>query len=197
MGIDVERLVKKEALSEWGQELVCIICQDLLNPLDSLQAPCGHIFCSYCIKKAIVYNGPQCPFDKSVTLLEDLRPLKDANPIVYRMLGRTLVQCDRCPWQGELSEVSSHDAKCHSAAAAAGGRRGGGRGFPGGWALGAWVVRPLLALARLGVGLWLWPWSLLVPRSFLGPEVNALLAPFDGAARGAVQALSSGLLGEG
>lgn len=115
-GIDTDRVVHGEHLEDELRELICVFCDDLVDPNDAVQTPCGHVFCLGCILKAIDALGPTCPIDKTDVLKEHLTPLKEANRIVYRMLGRTVVRCENfsegCNWRGELSEVSTHLQSC-------------------------------------------------------------------------------------
>eukprot|EP00271_Cylindrocystis_brebissonii_P013368 TRINITY_DN33140_c0_g1_i1.p1 TRINITY_DN33140_c0_g1~~TRINITY_DN33140_c0_g1_i1.p1 ORF type:complete len:594 (-),score=73.96 TRINITY_DN33140_c0_g1_i1:406-2187(-) len=115
-GVDTERVINTKVLETELRELICVFCKDLVNPNGALQAPCGHVFCTECILEHLQSGGSTCPTDKMMVSREVLLPLREANPIVYRMLGRTQVRCENfrtgCPWTGELTEVPAHVATC-------------------------------------------------------------------------------------
>ncbi|GBG82298.1 hypothetical protein CBR_g34582 [Chara braunii] len=114
MGIEAERVVHDRALLEIV-ELVCPICGNLLSPEDTVETPCGHLFCSACVAPFITSHS-KCPQDLSQVQMTDLKPVKESNTYVYRMLGRSLVRCvrhgDGCNWVGELSEAAAHSSQC-------------------------------------------------------------------------------------
>lgn len=102
-------------------ELVCPICSCVLR--DPLDTPCGHTFCEYCIRRAIVGQGSsggdklRCPQCRGTIADEDqLRPVNQA---LKGMLKRLVSHCDHyhpqlsgkgmgCQWQGEWSKLVDH-----------------------------------------------------------------------------------------
>ncbi|CAI6010208.1 unnamed protein product, partial [Closterium sp. NIES-65] len=104
-----------ELLEGLLRELICVYCTDLVDPTDALQAACGHVFCSPCVHEAIEKKCVTCPMDQS-PVQDHLRPLREANPIVFRQLGSTEVRCANythgCNWRGELLDVKQHLLKC-------------------------------------------------------------------------------------
>ncbi|GBG86939.1 hypothetical protein CBR_g44392 [Chara braunii] len=114
MGIEVERVVHDRALLDIV-ELVCPICENLLSHEDTVETPCGHLFCSSCVAP-FVRSHSECPQDRSLVRMTDLKPVKESNAYIYRLLGRSLVRCarhgDGCKWIGELSEAASHSSQC-------------------------------------------------------------------------------------
>ena len=106
------------------QDLVCPICQDLLE--DAQQTPCGHLFCKKCLRETInsqgrkgqyvcyedtMYNGGgysesfECPVCRS-------KHNKAAYDDTYndRRVKSLKVQCPNptCKWTGPLSDVGKH-----------------------------------------------------------------------------------------
>ncbi|GBG82299.1 hypothetical protein CBR_g34583 [Chara braunii] len=114
MGIEVDRVVHDRALLELV-ELVCPICENLLSHEDTVETPCGHLFCGSCVTP-FIRSHSECPQDRSHVRMTDLKPVKESNAYVYRMLGRSLVRCarhrDGCKWVGELSEAAAHSSQC-------------------------------------------------------------------------------------
>eukprot|EP00270_Netrium_digitus_P006742 TRINITY_DN1944_c0_g1_i1.p1 TRINITY_DN1944_c0_g1~~TRINITY_DN1944_c0_g1_i1.p1 ORF type:complete len:342 (+),score=64.63 TRINITY_DN1944_c0_g1_i1:28-1026(+) len=115
-GISSARVIDKEHVAA---ELFCPICSDLINPQDGTQAlPCGHLFCNSCIMRVVRENG-ECPQDRQPLMESQLKKVKEGNPFVYRLLGRTRVRCqqhdDGCDWVGELSEHCTHSMSCKKA----------------------------------------------------------------------------------
>ncbi|CAI5475398.1 unnamed protein product [Closterium sp. Yama58-4] len=115
MGVETARVVHSELLEGLLRELICVYCTDLVDPTDALQAACGHVFCSPCVHEAIEKKCVTCPMDKS-PVQDHLRPLREANPIVFRQLGSTEVRCVNythgCNWRGELLDVKQHLLQC-------------------------------------------------------------------------------------
>ncbi|GJP34588.1 hypothetical protein CLOM_g19016 [Closterium sp. NIES-68] len=115
MGVETARVVRSELVEGLLRELICVFCTDLVDPTDALQAACGHVFCTPCVHEAIEKKCVSCPMDKS-PFQEQLRPLREANPIVFRQLGSTEVRCvnyaDGCGWRGELLDVKQHMLQC-------------------------------------------------------------------------------------
>eukprot|EP00897_Mesotaenium_endlicherianum_P005168 jgi/Mesen1/467/ME000101S10696 len=112
MAIDTQRLLQPEPF-----ECCCTYCCNLVHPDDALQAPCGHFWCSGCIKTAITDGPTTCPIHRTAGVSAgNLRPLKEQSNLYYRMLLSVRVKCakyeDGCPWQGELSEARAHEARC-------------------------------------------------------------------------------------
>eukprot|EP00897_Mesotaenium_endlicherianum_P004942 jgi/Mesen1/4476/ME000228S03449 len=109
MSIDTRRLI-----GEAPYEGCCTICLELIHPDDALQAPCGHFWCSACIRSTVNAGHILCPMHR--TPVEPLQRLSESNNLFYRYLSSVTVKCvrheDGCPWQGELSEVRRHEANC-------------------------------------------------------------------------------------
>eukprot|EP00931_Biecheleriopsis_adriatica_P087694 TRINITY_DN62123_c0_g1_i1.p1 TRINITY_DN62123_c0_g1~~TRINITY_DN62123_c0_g1_i1.p1 ORF type:complete len:374 (+),score=52.61 TRINITY_DN62123_c0_g1_i1:81-1202(+) len=66
----------------------CPICLGVLH--DPVQTRCEHHFCSECLGQV---QGRTCPVCKLVLDASDVKPLKEANMPLYRMMGKIPVQC--------------------------------------------------------------------------------------------------------
>mmetsp|Transcript_42933 Transcript_42933/g.118746 ORF Transcript_42933/g.118746 Transcript_42933/m.118746 type:complete len:362 (-) Transcript_42933:103-1188(-) len=66
----------------------CPICLGVLH--DPVQTKCEHIFCEECINQA--RNGV-CPLCKTLNDDADVKPLKDVNMPMYRLMGNIPVVC--------------------------------------------------------------------------------------------------------
>ena len=94
------------------QDLVCPICQDLLD--DTQQTPCGHLFCKKCLDETInsqehfeggyseSFECPVCRSKQNKTVYNDTYN--------NRRVRSLEVKCPNppCQWTGSLSEVDKH-----------------------------------------------------------------------------------------
>lgn len=80
----------------------CPICLGVLH--EPVQTKCEHIFCAACIRRA--RNGV-CPMCKTFNDDVDIRPLKDVNMPMYRMMGKIPVVCPFTTKQPEEGAPSS------------------------------------------------------------------------------------------
>ena len=86
---------------------------------------CDHIFCRNCLERWLgecEKAGRQKSCPKCRVLIAEsinsthakshVRPLKEANPLAFRLYQKIVVRCPlegvRCGWRGELSEVLAH-----------------------------------------------------------------------------------------
>lgn len=69
-------------------QLICSICRGIVPPDGASQTDCRHLFCSSCIGAALDRGGrPACPDCSRPLARAQLRPLREANPAVYKLLG--------------------------------------------------------------------------------------------------------------
>lgn len=138
MKFRIEEIVVPEQV-QVAKLFECPICLGVLH--DPVQTSCAHIFCSDCLQKT--RNG-LCPACKVENEAADIKPLKDVNLPMYRMMGQILVVCpyraagpesrgvgdagdgetamkrqrtdQTCAWSGSYSDLlESHLGACMSA----------------------------------------------------------------------------------
>jgi DnaJ family protein C protein 7 len=87
-------------------EYICVVCTSLAE--SPVLTDCQHVFCSACLEQWVGRTQHRCPTCSAT--LGAPRPLQQASPLAWRVLGRVRVSCPLkgCEWRGEYSEVSSH-----------------------------------------------------------------------------------------
>jgi len=88
-------------------EYICVICVTLVE--SPVLTECQHVFCAGCLEQWVGRTQHRCP-TCSATLHGTPKPLQQASPLAWRVLGRVRVSCPLtgCEWKGEYSEVNSH-----------------------------------------------------------------------------------------
>ena len=92
-----------EALAEEHLFLECAVC--LLPWSDPRELkPCGHIFCSRCVR-----STPQCPVCRS-----PVGSMDTPNRVLLNVLSSLRGSCSFCPsWAGTREQFASHLTSCH------------------------------------------------------------------------------------
>ena len=113
-GIERDRLLKPEDVPH---DLMCSICLGVVADQSS-ETPCGHLFCTECIRSSLRRN-PQCPLDKKPLQVGQLRSIREHNLPIRRIWGGIKVKCrfsehGECPWTGALCDASAHEARCNA-----------------------------------------------------------------------------------
>ena len=99
-------------VSEPPDFLKCVLCTCVLrDPVQVLA--CGHKFCRVCFERVkTCYSELRCPLDREII---NPRGVCDDKGI-QRVIGDLKVKCsfvsNGCPWQGDLSSLSSHEDRC-------------------------------------------------------------------------------------
>ena len=99
------------------QDLTCSICTSIA--WEPVQTECDHIFCKQCLndwmRATNSEDGEQakCPLDRKLIDKTKVHPLKEINPLGWKMIGRIEVKCPRyeslgCDWIGEYSDAYDH-----------------------------------------------------------------------------------------
>ena len=99
-GIERDRLLKPEDVPH---DLMCSICLGVVADQSS-ETPCGHLFCTECIRSSLRRN-PQCPLDKKPLQVGQLRSIREHNLPIRRIWGGIKVKCrfaehGECPLDG-------------------------------------------------------------------------------------------------
>ncbi|XP_020243704.1 trithorax group protein osa-like [Asparagus officinalis] len=112
MGYDNECIVNIQSLPG---EYFCPVCRTLVNPSESLQAQCTHLYCKPCLAY-LVATTPACPYDGYLVTEADAKPLTESSKELAETIGKVAVYClyhrSSCQWQGTLAESSAHCAGC-------------------------------------------------------------------------------------
>lgn len=84
----------------------CVICTEILR--NTVETPCGHLFCESCLQKAFSNGNRQCPSCK-VYVGFPRRSLATDNIIKSWRIRCVL----GCPWKGHLGDADTHiKSKC-------------------------------------------------------------------------------------
>ncbi|KAJ6823651.1 trithorax group protein osa-like [Iris pallida] len=113
MGFDNECIVDIQSLPG---EYFCPVCRTLIYPKESLQAQCTHLYCKPCLAY-VVATTHACPYDGYLVTEADAKPLTESNKELSESIGKVAVHClyhrSGCPWQGTLSECTTHCTGCN------------------------------------------------------------------------------------
>ena len=103
-------------VAEVPDYLQCVVCQLVLrDPV--LIIACGHRFCGQCFRQlqaraTTAHVQFTCPIDQAI--IDTAKVCEDLG--FTRVIGCLVVRCDYhargCQWEGELSELPTHLAKC-------------------------------------------------------------------------------------
>src|SRR3989338_8480637 len=126
-----------------GHDFMCNIClEPWMEPSELV--PCGHVFCSRCVKKL---KNMKCP-----TCRTGFKSTQPPNRILVNQAKAVIVKCDSCSWVGSRELSVNHETEClgdpegarvarearaeaqqqqQTAAAAARSEQGGSKGFAG------------------------------------------------------------------
>ncbi|KAF9665573.1 hypothetical protein SADUNF_Sadunf16G0137100 [Salix dunnii] len=112
MGFDNECIPNIQSLAG---EYFCPVCRLLVYPNEALQSQCTHLYCKPCL----TYVGSTtraCPYDGYLVTEADSKPLIESNKTLAETIGKITVHClyhrSGCPWQGTLSDCTSHCSGC-------------------------------------------------------------------------------------
>ncbi|KAJ6670681.1 AT-RICH INTERACTIVE DOMAIN-CONTAINING PROTEIN 1A-LIKE [Salix viminalis] len=112
MGFDNECIPNIQSLSG---EYFCPVCRLLVYPNEALQSQCTHLYCKPCLTY-VVSTTRACPYDGYLVTEADSKPLSESNKGLAETIGKINVHClyhrSGCPWQGPLSECTSHCSGC-------------------------------------------------------------------------------------
>ncbi|KAB5540874.1 hypothetical protein DKX38_013848 [Salix brachista] len=112
MGFDNECIPNIQSLSG---EYFCPVCRLLVYPNEALQSQCTHLYCKPCLTY-VVSTTRACPYDGYLVTEADSKPLIESNKGLAETIGKINVHClyhrSGCPWQGPLSECTSHCSGC-------------------------------------------------------------------------------------
>ena len=98
-GIERDRLLKPEDVPH---DLMCSICLGVVADQSS-ETPCGHLFCTECIRSSLRRN-PQCPLDKKPLQVGQLRSIREHNlPIPSGHSRGIMLEVLRSPARAWLS----------------------------------------------------------------------------------------------
>jgi len=108
MGFPLEGVISDEGHTS---EFICAICQQLVE-VPTVAVVCSHVFCSTCLAEWFKRKEscPKC--NASLRQVGSSLPLRQSNPLAYRILLRVKVKCplsaQGCAWSGDYSELDSH-----------------------------------------------------------------------------------------
>ncbi|XP_050367517.1 uncharacterized protein LOC126785889 [Argentina anserina] len=112
MGFDNECILNIQSLAG---EYFCPVCRLLVYPDEALQSQCTHLYCKPCLTY-VVSTTRACPYDGYLVTEADAKPLVESNKTLAETIGKIAVHClyhrSGCPWQGNLSDCTSHCSGC-------------------------------------------------------------------------------------
>ncbi|XP_062523453.1 TNF receptor-associated factor 3-like isoform X2 [Corticium candelabrum] len=88
----------------------CPLCLYALR--DPIQTPCGHRFCTSCIKNVLIQDRAKCPLDNEPLRKDEIFP---DNFCRREVLSLTVLCSNKefgCSWKGQLKELEGHDTTC-------------------------------------------------------------------------------------
>ena len=92
MGVPLEYVENVEEVKSMSRA-ICTVCEQVLDPGDSLVTPCLHVFCTACIVPYVAHFR-MCPADQlELDSVESLKPLKVHSPFVYRRIAAIRASC--------------------------------------------------------------------------------------------------------
>ena len=113
--IDLASLLVNEIDKE-NTDYFCPICRVFLNPDDSMQTSCLHIFCQSCLiqLRQNSLSSCRCPICRSITSETGQKPLKDINLFAYNALSSVKIKCKNteCDKIFPLNEFDGHLKTC-------------------------------------------------------------------------------------
>ena len=113
--IDINSLLVNESDKE-NNDYFCPICGGFLNPDESIQTSCLHIFCKPCVIqiRQNSLSSCRCPICRSITSESGQKPLKDCNLFAYNALSLVQIRCknSECDKTFPLNELEGHLKEC-------------------------------------------------------------------------------------
>ena len=94
-------------------EFICKICKCLFNPNSTVQLPCSHMYCKFCIDNTIKMSGfRKCPI--CFKPFNNYEYIKTCNLFAYNILSDLLIKCpnNKCNKQIKYTNLSYHLDKC-------------------------------------------------------------------------------------
>ncbi|GFP82477.1 hypothetical protein PHJA_000390700 [Phtheirospermum japonicum] len=112
MGFDIECIID---IHTYPGEYFCPVCRTLVYPNEAFQSQCTHLYCKPCLTH--IANGSKaCPYDGYLVTESDSKPLVDSDKALAENIGKVKVHClffrSGCPWEGTLSDCTSHCSGC-------------------------------------------------------------------------------------
>ena len=113
--IDITNLLVNAADKD-NNDYFCPICKSFLNPDDSIQTSCLHIFCKSCIiqLRQNSFSSCRCPICRNITSESGQKDLKDSNLFAYNALSSVIIKCknEECNNNFPLNNLESHLKEC-------------------------------------------------------------------------------------
>ncbi|KAL3624140.1 hypothetical protein CASFOL_032956 [Castilleja foliolosa] len=112
MGFDIECIID---IHTYPGEYFCPVCRTLVYPNEAFQSQCTHLYCKHCLPH--IANGSKaCPYDGYLVTESESKPLVDSDKTLAENIGKVKVHClffrSGCPWEGTLSDCTSHCSVC-------------------------------------------------------------------------------------
>lgn len=106
--IEYMEIINDNNLNFYKDNLVCLICKDLLYPPVSLT--CGHSFCSNCLKNCEENNFlNNCPMCRSEIYDNNFK----TNIVIKNIVDQVNCNCPlKCNWNGKLENINEHLKNC-------------------------------------------------------------------------------------
>ena len=93
--------------------LTCAICLSVLK--DPYQTPCGHRFCSKCIRPVMASDNSVCPTDRKEISAGNTFPDNAVKLQINGLKVRCPMAAQGCEWTGELCNEAAHLSRCSHA----------------------------------------------------------------------------------
>ena len=90
--------------------LTCAICLSVLK--DPYQTPCGHRFCSKCIRPVMASDNSVCPTDRKEINTGNTFPDNAVKLQINGLKVRCPMAARGCEWTGELCNEAAHLSRC-------------------------------------------------------------------------------------
>lgn len=112
---DITSLIVNDVDKE-NTDYFCPICNVFLNPDESMQTSCLHIFCKICLiqLRQNSLSSCRCPICRGITSETGQKPLKDCNLFAYNALSSVEIRCKNteCNNTFPLNELEGHLKNC-------------------------------------------------------------------------------------
>ena len=113
--IDITSLLVNET-DKNNTDYFCPICNEFLNPEESMQTSCLHIFCQSCLVqlRQNTLSSCRCPICRSITSESGQKTLKESNLFAYNILALVEIKCKNteCDKTFPLNELEGHLKIC-------------------------------------------------------------------------------------